>query len=332
MKQAVVVGPGKIEYREIAAPKAAAGEIVIRPRRIGICGSDLHVFKGEHPLVAFPLVQGHEFSGFVVEVGPGAVGFAPGELVTVQPAIGCGCCARCREGRFAQCDRLQFIGGALEGAGSELFSVRADHAVKLRSGTDPDDAAMVEPLSVAVHAVRLAGDVARRSVLVVGGGTIGNLTAQTARLFGAARVVVAETNPFRRRLAEQLGFETHDPAGESDDAALRGFDVAFECVGNEAPLDLCIDRVRRGGRVVILGVYGRSPAVRMIAVQDKEVQLVGALMYDWDDYATAVGLVEQAGIELKLLRSHHIPFDRWIEGYELLTQSATKTMKVMIDL
>lgn len=338
MKQAVVTAPFTMTFKEVEEPRAGVGEVVVRIKRIGICGSDLHVFKGRHPLVKFPLVQGHEFSGFVEAIGEAVDGLAEGDLVTVEPAVGCGRCDRCLEGRFAECDHLLFIGGALTGAGSELFRVRSDHVVKLPAGTDPDDAAMVEPLSVAVHAVGAAGEIARRRVLVAGGGTIGNLTAQVARLSGASKVIILETNDQRGAIARRLEFETLDPRagsiGEELDAAYAGrpIDVAFECVGHEAPLGLCIEKVRRGGTVVVLGVYEHPAQVAMIAVQDKELHLVGSLMYTWEDYRSAVELIEHRAVRLDLLRSHHFPFERWPDAYELLMQQATPAMKVMIDL
>ncbi len=338
MKQAEVVAPGRIVYKEIEAPVAGAGEVVIRVRRIGICGSDLHVYKGKHPLVTFPLVQGHELSGHIEEIGPGVTGFKHGDLVTVQPAIGCGVCERCQQGLFAECDSLQFIGGALPGAGSELFCVRADHVVGLPAGTDADDGAMIEPLSVAVHSVKRYGEIRGRLALVIGGGTIGNLTAQVARGMGAAAVVVAETNDFRRGIAENLGLVVLRP-GEGDEGerirkAFRGKppDVVFECVGGERPLSMAIEQVRRGGSVVVVGVYEKPPLVAMISVQDKEINVAGALMYTWDDYHAAIDLVARKEVALQQLRTHHFPFFRWSDAYAALIEDSGKTMKVMIDL
>jgi L-iditol 2-dehydrogenase len=338
MKQAQVVAPEKLVYRDIAPPVAGAGEVLIRVRRIGICGSDLHAYRGKHPLVSFPLVQGHEFSGYLEAVGSGVTGLKHGDLVTVQPAIGCGVCPRCAEGLFAECDKLQFIGGALPGAGSQLYSVRADHVVRLPDGTDPDDGAMIEPLSVAVHSVRRLGEIKGRFALVIGGGTIGNLTAQVAVKMGAAAAAVMETNDFRRGIAEKLGLVALKPGeggeGERIRAALGGHvpDVVFECVGGERPLNLAIEVVRRGGGVVVVGVYEEPPRAAMISVQDKEILLAGALMYTWDDYHTAVDLVSGGGVRLGPLRTHHFPFERWADAYRALIESSGKTMKVMIDV
>ena len=159
MKQAFMPRAEVIEYREVPKPAPKGHDVLVKVSKIGICGSDLHVFEGKHPLVSFPLVQGHEFSGYVVETGEDAAKAAIGDLIVVQPAIGCGHCERCAEGVFAQCDDLQFIGGALPGGGSEYFLVHEDYVIKMAQGVGPEDAAMIEPLAVAVHTANKVPDI-----------------------------------------------------------------------------------------------------------------------------------------------------------------------------
>ena len=339
MRQAVVPEPHKIIYRETADPTLEPDQVIIRVSRIGICGSDVHVFEGKHPLVSFPLVQGHEFSGFVAQVGSQVTGLQEGDLVTVEPAIGCGVCARCQAGLFAQCEKLLFIGGALPGAGSDLFAVDARYVVKMPAGVDADDAAMTEPLSVAVHSVRRLGSIQGKRVLILGGGTIGNLTAQVARAMGAGRILLVDMIPFRTSLAEKLGFMTLNPSqvASVEEAVIERLDgerpdAAFECVGKEAPLNTCIRAVVRGGEVVVVGVYDHDPRTQMIQVQDKEVSLLGSLMYTWEDYHTAVRLMQDKVVDLKLLQTHHFPFERWLEAYSMLLEHPDQAVKVMVDL
>lgn len=170
MRQAFVPEVGTIAFRELEVPEPADGEVLLRVARIGICGSDVHVFRGEHPIVRPPLVQGHEFSGWVERCGEGVTDLAPGDLVTVEPAIGCGSCPKCRSGLIAQCSSLDFIGGNLPGAGAEYFAVDARQVLRMQPTTSPDDAAMTEPVACAVHAVARAGEPRDRSVFVAGGG------------------------------------------------------------------------------------------------------------------------------------------------------------------
>lgn len=338
MKQAYISHPETILFREVETPIPGPDEVLIRVSRIGICGSDLHVFKGKHPLVEFPLVQGHEFSGFVEACGKSVSGLAPGDLVTVQPAIGCDDCDRCKEGFIARCDNLSFIGGALPGAGSEYLAVPARHVVKIPKKITPDQAAMTEPLAVAVHGVDQAPNLKEKDVLIVGGGTIGNLIAQVARLSGPRRLVVAERVAFRRGILSDLSIEVIEPLSdapiEEQVADLMGKqpDVSFECAGTASALNACIRATRRGGDVVVLGVYEDDPKTEMIQVQDKELTLTGSLMYTWDDFHGAIGLMERRKVSLEPLITHHVSFDDWIEGYRLLMQHPDETLKIIVDL
>lgn len=174
--------------------------------------------------------------------------------------------------------------------------------------------------------------------MVIGGGPIGNLTAQVARLYRPGKVVVLERNAFRREVLRKLGFDARGGSSEEDAAALResfgghGPDIVFECAGSEAATDLAITTVRRGGHVVIVGVYGSPPKVKMILVQDKEITMKGSLMYTWDDYHDAVAFVERQRVDLKILQTHHVPFSEWADGYRLLMDDTANVLKVLVDL
>ncbi len=338
MKQAYMPEPGKILYRDVPRPTIQADSLLLKVERIAICGSDVHVYSGKHPLVGYPLVQGHEFSGRVLEVGTGVVGFAVGDLVAVQPAIGCGQCDRCRAGLIAQCDRLRFIGGSLAGGGSEHFLVEAGQAIRIPPGITPDEAALVEPAAVAVHAVSRAKAVGGAHVLIVGGGTIGNLVAQVSRSLGAKGIVVSERIEFRRNILESMGFRTIEPKEEpafgrevTEQLGARP-SVAFECVGNAGALNGCLGTVVRGGEVIVVGVYEEPPKTEMVLVQDKELALVGSLMYTWDDYRRAVDLMERGAIDVGRLITRHVAFDHWEEGYSLLLEHPDEVLKVIVDV
>lgn len=339
MKQAHVPSPGVMLFRDVPDPAAAPGSLVLAVSRIGICGSDIHAFMGKHPLVSFPLVQGHEFSGRVHDIGEGVTGFKQGDLVTVQPAVGCGICDRCAAGLFARCDRLLFIGGALEGAGSELFMVNARQVVRVPEGISADEAAMVEPLAVAVHAVGKVPDLAGRRILVCGGGTIGNLVAQVARSLGAGPVVITERHPLRIDIAHRMGFfaQPPPPADSSQEGIERLFGgsrptAAFECAGGAEALNTCIAAVERGGHVIVPAVYEAHPQTHMILVQDKELHVTGSLMYTWSDYEIAVDLLARRAVDVRALQTHHFPFERWPDAYRLLTERPGSALKVVIDV
>jgi len=337
MIQAYMPEAKRILYREVEKPSANTGEVLIRVSKIGICGSDLHVFEGKHPLVHFPLVQGHEFSGYISQIGENVEGFVPGDLVVVQPAVGCGVCEKCRSGVVAQCEKLLFIGGALPGGGSEYIAVDVRQVLKLKEGVAPHDAAMIEPLAVAVHNCGKVPMLKGRRVAVMGAGTIGNLTAQIAGRAGADAIVF-DMNDFRLQIAAQCGLNVYNlNKTDIQDVYRNHFKadkvhVSFECVGRQKALNNCIDYTERGGYVVVPGVYSGYPQVNMIYVQDGELHVVGSLMYTWNDYREAVSLVERGEIRLADLRTHLLPFHEWAKGYELLLNPESGALKVMIDM
>ncbi len=181
MLQAVMVEPGKIEFHEVEKPVPAENEVLIAIQRIGVCGSDIHVYHGKHPYTSYPVVQGHEVSGIVAGVGKGVQDFMPGDKVVFMPQVTCGQCYPCQHGMEHICESLKVMGFQTGGAAQEYFPVDARKALKLPNGVSLDEGAMVEPVSVAVHALRRGGFVPGMKVLVLGAGTIGNLVAQVAR-------------------------------------------------------------------------------------------------------------------------------------------------------
>lgn len=336
MKQAYIPRAGKLLFRDIAVRQPGEDEVLLKVLHVGICGSDLHVFKGEHPLINYPLVLGHEFSGRIEEPGKNVTDLQSGDLVTVQPAVGCGRCRACLKGYFARCESLSFIGGNLPGGSSEYFTVSRRQVIKLPSGVSAADGAMTEPLTVAVHGINRLNLVKGKNILISGGGTIGNLIAQVCRSMGAGRTVIIEKNPYRCAIARQMGFSvlsgtidinTLKDAFDGEDA-----DAGFECSGSPGLLNLDIGYVKRGGELVVLAVYKGPVSTDMIYVQDKELTVKGSLMYQWEDFVKAQSLMEKKEVDLKSLQSHHFSFDRWSDAYDLLLRKPEETMKILIDL
>ncbi|KKM44040.1 hypothetical protein LCGC14_1562080 [marine sediment metagenome] len=204
MKQAIMTAPGRIELRRADAPEVGPGQVRLRVRRIGICGSDVHVYHGTHPCRSYPTVQGHEFCATVESVGEGVAGLAAGEKVTALPQRICGRCRACLRGDYHICDRLQVSGFGPAGAAQELFVVDADMVVPLPEAFSFEQGALVEPAAVAAHAMARGGEVAGRNVVVLGAGPIGNLVAQTARSAGA-EVLITDLSDYRLDVATRCG-------------------------------------------------------------------------------------------------------------------------------
>jgi len=337
MLRATMVSPGKIEFTEVPKPGFGSEDVLLSIRRIGICGSDIHVYHGKHPYTSYPVVQGHEFCGEVAEVGSKVQGFEPGDLVTAPPQIVCGQCLPCRQGLYHICENLKVMGFQAPGVAQEYFTFPEQALLKLPAGFTPEMGALVEPAAVAIHAVRRAGNVAGRGVLVLGAGPIGNLVAQVAQWRGARAVLISDLSDHRLAIARQCAI-AHTLNPREIPPATRvaevfgpdRVDVAFECVGLAETANLAIRCVRKGGTIVVAGVFGDRPCVDLGLVQDRELELRGTLMYQRQDYRDAIDCLAQGGITVPPLLTRSFAFRQYPEAYAFIEGHREEVMKVMI--
>jgi len=339
MKQAVMTEPGRIEIREVPAPQPGPGQVLMRVRRIGVCGTDIHVYHGKHPFTPYPVVQGHEFSATVEAVGEGVEGLEVGTKVTATPQETCGECNPCRRGDYHICDVLKVRGFQAPGVAQELAVTEADKIVPLPASFTYEQGAMVEPAAVGVHSTGRAGGVDGKNVVVLGAGTIGNFVAQVCKARGAKKVLITDLSDYRLDVARQCGIDAaSNAAGESlTDAAARefgseGFSVAFEAVGVEATMTAAVEAIEKGGDIVVLGVFGEKPRIDMSVVGDRELSLIGTLMYQHADYVQAVEWIADGSIRTEPLQSKHFPLDDYIDAYKFIEARGEKSMKVFVDL
>ena len=340
MKQAIMTEPGKIEFRQVDEPTLKDDQVLIRIKRIGVCGSDIHVFHGLHPYTSYPVVQGHEIAGVVAEAGSQVEGLFPGDRVTFTPQVTCGTCYPCTHGMYHICESLKVMGFQTGGAAQEYFAVDADKVLKVPDRVPLDQVAMVEPLAVAVHALSRAGeDLKGKRVLVLGAGTIGNLVAQVARASGASAVMITDINDYRLEKAKECGIDlVVNPKKENlGEAILRDFgpdraDLILECVGVQDTITQAIENARKGTTIVVVGVFGRKPVVDLGLVQDRELSLVGTLMYQKRDYERAIELVAGGKLCLDEMVTHHFPFEDYMKAYETIEEAQGNVLKVMVDL
>ncbi|MCX5335366.1 L-idonate 5-dehydrogenase [Streptomyces sp. NBC_00140] len=286
----VIHGQGDLRVEELAAPSPGPGQALVAVRYGGVCGSDLHYWRhggvGDFRLRE-PMLLGHEVVGTVLSYGAGASGPVPGTAVAVHPASPCGACPECADGRRNVCRDTRYLGSAarfphVQGGFAAQVVVPAEQLRLLPDGLDLRRAALAEPLSVALHAVRRAGEVAGKHVLVTGAGPIGCLVVAAAKAAGAARVTVTDLLPAALRYAETAGADTVVRADDPDDAGWPSeVDVAVEASGVAAGLDTCLRLVRRGGVVVQLGMLppGQSPFAGNLVVS-REIELRGAFRFD----------------------------------------------------
>lgn len=339
MRQAVMVAPGRIEFREVEEPVAGAGQVRIKVERIGVCGSDIHVFHGKHPFVKYPLIQGHEYSGVVESVGAGVQGIRAGDKVTATPQEVCNVCAPCRRGQYNACEKLKVRGFQAPGCAQDLFVTEADKIVKLPASFQPEQGAFVEPVAVAAHSTGRAGDLAGRNVVVAGAGTIGNFVAQACKCRGAAKVLITDISDFRLDVARQVGIEAvcnvkKEPLAEAvkREFGRDGFDVGVEVAGAEASLAALVAGIGKGGTLLIVGVYGEKPRVDMSVICEHELTVKGSMMYRHEDWEQAVKWIASGEVKTAPLVSKHFAFEQYPKAYEFIEHEGERSMKVMIDL
>jgi L-iditol 2-dehydrogenase len=307
MRQAVLEAPGVVRVGEGELPAPAAGEIRVRAESVGICGSDLHALAGEHPFVALPVVPGHEACGVVDAVGAGVEAFAAGDRVLLEPNLVDGSCMYCASGRYNLCEHLAVVGCQTAGALAEAFVAPAGRFHRVPDGMSDTAAAMVEPLSTATHAVRVAEGVRDRAVAVLGAGSIGLLTSLTARAAGAAAIAVTDPLPRKRSHASDLGANlVLDPLEPGAVARIRAAlphrpDVVFDCVANAASIAPACALASKGGTVVVVGVPRGPVEVPLHLVQDHELRLQGTAMYVREDVERAIALIASGEVPAESL-------------------------------
>jgi L-iditol 2-dehydrogenase len=297
------------------------GEVALEPLAVGVCGSDLHVFENAHPFVNLPVLPGHEVAGRVTELGAGVDPSWLGAMVALEPNVTCGQCKNCRRGRYNICEKLEVMGFQTPGAMGERFVTPLHRLHRLPENITAEIGAMIEPLAVAVHAVRLV-NVTGQEVAVLGAGTIGLLVAQVARAYGAASVRVIDLLESRREIATQLKLETGEP-----DA--RKYDVILECVGSGRALSNAIEACHKGGEIVVVGVYGQPATIPAKLIQDWELTLRGTLMYTSLDYVEAIRLLEHNLVNPKPLITHSFKLSEVEAAFHKALERDT-ALKVML--
>jgi len=339
MLQMTLSAAKTITKADVPIPRAASGQAVVKIIRSGICGSDIHAYYNRHPFISLPVVTGHEFSGEIAEIGEGVSGLCVGDRVTVMPQVYCGECLNCRAGRYNICSTLKVIGCQTTGASQEMLAVDAKLILKLPDDMSFDQGAMLEPATVGIHACLRAGGVENKKVVVQGAGTIGNLAAQAAKALGAASVLITDMCGSRLELAKKCGVEhTVNITSKGLAEEIRsiwgedGADVIIECVGLQSTIDQAINIGRKGSDIIVAGVYGDMATVNMGLVQDKELNLIGTLMYTKENWLDAIRLVTEKKILLEPLMSAYFPLSELAEAYQYIEDNKDIALKVLIKV
>ena len=340
MRQAILVEPKHIEFKEVAEPKAAdltAHQVLVNIKRIGICGSEIHSYHGLHPATFYPVVQGHEYSGVVMAVGSEVTVCKPGDHITARPQLVCGKCNPCKRGQYNVCEHLRVQAFQADGAAQDFFVVDDDRVAKLPEGMSLDYGAMIEPSAVGAHASNRT-DVKGKNVVVSGAGTIGNLIAQFCIARGAKNVLITDVSDLRLAKARECGIKhtlniTKKTLKEAAQELFgeEGYQVGFEVAGVEVSIRSLMETIEKGSDIVVVAVFAKDPALSMFYLGEHELRLIGSMMYRHEDYLTAIDYVNKGIVNLTPLVSNRFAFEEYDDAYKFIDTHRETSMKVLID-
>ncbi|EME67087.1 MULTISPECIES: 2,3-butanediol dehydrogenase [Rhodococcus] len=349
MKAARFHGPGDIRVEDIPEPATRPGTVKVEVEWCGICGTDLHEYlegpifappaDTPHPITGetVPITLGHEFAGVVAEVGDGVDDLRVGDRVAVEPYIICGRCDACRNGRYNVCGTLGFVGLSGYGGGFSQYVVAERRWIHPLGELGTDVGALVEPLAVAYHAVRLSGARPSHSALVFGAGPIGLVTTSALRAAGVEQIIVVEPADVRKKKAEPAGADhIIDPRdGDVTEQVLeltggRGADVSFECAGIDAVLKSAILSTRAGGTCVNVAIWGHEASVAMNDLVFREVNLLGSLAYA-NDHPATIEMIASGKVDPYQFITGRIDLDDIVaHGFEELISNKEENVKILV--
>jgi len=337
MKAAFYYGERQIKVDTSTPIHPATGEVQIKVSHVGICGTDLHIYHGMmDKRVNLPQIMGHEMAGIVHAIGPGVDGYQPADRVTVMPLAPCGKCPACEAGHSHICHNLKFLGIDTPGALQSLWTVPAYTLHRLPDSLLLMYGALIEPLAVACHDVRLAEVQQDDYIVVLGGGPIGMLIALVARHAGA-KVLLSEINPFRIDLARSFGFEVINPqeadllAHVTEETNGAGADIVFEVTGSVSAARMMTQLVRTRGMIVVVAIFGKPPEVDLFRVFWRELNLRGVRVYESQDFEQAIDLAASGILPLDRLVSEVLPLENLKSGFEEM-ESGGSVMKILVEI
>jgi len=323
--------PGKLEIVRRPIPQPESGHALVRPRRVGICGTDYHIFEGKHPYLQYPRVMGHELAVEVIEA-PGSSGLAQGEICVVNPYLSCGHCVACRAGKPNCCVHISVLGVHQDGGMAGILSVPADNLIPA-DGLTVDECATVEFLSIGAHAVRRAAVTSGDRVLVVGAGPIGLSVALFARLAGAD-VAVFDTDPERAAAAGSIT-EAHpiSLAGAfAQSSGGDGFDVVFDATGNQQAMERGFDFVAHGGRYVLVSVIKDSITFRDPDFHRKEMTLFGSRNATSEDFTRVMAAIRGGHVDVARLITHRASLEDAVANIPIWAAEKSGLVKALIEI
>ena len=341
MRAGLILGKHRLEFVEVPEPQAGSGLAVVEIERCGICGTDVAAFRSGESYMAF--LSGHEWCGTVADVGPGVSHLAAGDRVVIGSPPACGRCAECRAGLVHRCARILDLSPDVtppyppHGGYAPRIAVDASRLIPIPAGLPADEAAMVEPATVALHAVRRSPLRLGDTVVVQGAGPIGLLTLQLARVAGAQTIIAVEPNAKRQVLAHDLGADAVVAPGEAALELVRtrtaglGADVVFDCAGTGTALDTAVLLARPGGTVMAVGVASTPVTINPTLWLIKEVTVSVSLAHNYEEFFTTLALLRDGRLRVTPLHSKTIGLAELPQALTALASGDGALCKVLVD-
>jgi len=341
MKAAQLIAKKKVRIDDIPKPEPGPGEVLVRVTHVGICGSDVHYWRDGrigNAIVPFPFPVGHEAAGVVEALGPGAEGFAPGDPVAIEPGVSCMRCASCRHGRPHLCPNVRFLGTPpVRGSFCDYIVLPPRNMLRVPDGVTLEQASVMEPLGVAVHAVNLASVKPGESALVVGCGPIGLLTLQVLRAAGAHPLIATDLLPYRvetaRASGADLAIDARDgKAVERIRKEAGPIAHVFEACGDPKGIDDAVRAAAQGGELIIIGIPGPGPTpIEFHEARHRELRVVFSRRSN-QELEQCLRLVEKKLVDLGPLVTHRMPLERIGDAFALVDQYADGVIKAMLEV
>jgi len=317
MKAVVIEEPNEVSVKQVDDPTPEPDQALIKVEACGICGTDIHVIRGEFAPTRYPIIPGHEFCGEVVEVGSEASNLAVGDFVAVDPSLFCGHCRMCRLGRFNLCENWNAVGvGSVNGACAELVKVPSASAFQVGADFPRHWATLVEPLSCAVHGLDQFGPKPADNYLIYGAGTMGLLLAQLIKHNGAGGLDMVETNPARHVLAKRLAADRVAVSADDLDRP-KGWDVVIDATGVVAAIEDGLRRVARGGTFLMFGVARSDATAKMspFRVYNDEIRIIGSMAV-LHSFERALALFEKGIVDSEAMITNRFSFDDYSKAID----------------
>lgn len=338
MKAVFVDDAYSVLVKEVEVPELLNNDVLIQVKVAGICGSDIHTYKGLHPFRKPPVIIGHEISGEVIKVGANVQTIKVGDRVTVEPQIGCGTCKYCLEGQVNFCEKRTAPGiGNWYGTMAEFFVTPEQTVFKLPNVLSYEEGVLVEPIAVGVHAVRKGNIGIGDRVAILGAGPIGLLAMTVAKSAGATTTLVTDVLDYALEAAEKMG-ATHtlnikDKLNWSEEAKeLSGgmFDVVLVAVGVPGIIDQALSLLRKGGRIVTIAMFHGDQTFNIHNLQNQEKEIVGCMTYNRVDTQTAIELLAAGEINTEVIITHRLSYEEAGEGFKMVDKKEDGSLKVIV--